>query len=215
MNYYKHYIALCLSRQRRKVAKDVYTETHHIVPRCKGGSNSPENLVELTPREHYLAHLLLWKANPNDVRLYWPLQWFITKEGTRIPSRVVQLIKQDRQRFVGLRDYSWTKELEHRKKLSFNMCNLWSDRFYQSSSYRQEQSYRDHMSTQTSNCFKQNKRQKNKKDPRDGKFISSIIVVDNIRYESLTAAAKSHGISIKAAYNRVKKDTWPNWNKGE
>jgi hypothetical protein len=37
-------------------------ERHHIIPRCFGGHNSLENFIKLTPREHYIAHMLLWKA---------------------------------------------------------------------------------------------------------------------------------------------------------
>src|SRR5690606_20813609 len=32
---------------------------HHILPRCLGGGNDPENLIRLTPEDHYFAHLLL------------------------------------------------------------------------------------------------------------------------------------------------------------
>jgi 5-methylcytosine-specific restriction endonuclease McrA len=38
-----------------------YTERHHIVPRSCGGEDNLDNLVSLTIREHYLAHLLLYK----------------------------------------------------------------------------------------------------------------------------------------------------------
>ena len=34
---------------------------HHIVPRAEGGSDDESNLVMLTAREHYIAHLLLAK----------------------------------------------------------------------------------------------------------------------------------------------------------
>lgn len=34
-------------------------ERHHIKPRSLGGDNSPGNLVDLTPREHFLIHLIL------------------------------------------------------------------------------------------------------------------------------------------------------------
>jgi hypothetical protein len=37
-----------------------YFEIHHIIPKCKGGSNDKSNLVLLTSREHFLAHKLLW-----------------------------------------------------------------------------------------------------------------------------------------------------------
>ncbi len=36
-----------------------YFEQHHIIPRSLGGSNRPDNLVLLTAREHFIAHLLL------------------------------------------------------------------------------------------------------------------------------------------------------------
>jgi hypothetical protein len=37
-------------------------DSHHIVPKCMGGSNSTSNRVLLTPREHFIAHLLLSKS---------------------------------------------------------------------------------------------------------------------------------------------------------
>lgn len=46
-----------------------YTERHHIVPKCMGGSNELENLIDLTLREHYLAHMMLAKAYPDNVSI--------------------------------------------------------------------------------------------------------------------------------------------------
>lgn len=40
---------------------DGYTERHHIIPRSLGGSNDDVNLVDLTPKEHFICHLLLAK----------------------------------------------------------------------------------------------------------------------------------------------------------
>lgn len=37
-------------------------EVHHIVPRSLGGTDEKENLIKLTPRQHYIAHWMLWKA---------------------------------------------------------------------------------------------------------------------------------------------------------
>lgn len=36
-----------------------YTETHHILPKSLGGTNSSNNLVALSAREHFICHLLL------------------------------------------------------------------------------------------------------------------------------------------------------------
>jgi hypothetical protein len=48
--------------QKRGVTNETYKEVHHIIPKCLGGGNQKENLITLSLREHYLAHLLLAKA---------------------------------------------------------------------------------------------------------------------------------------------------------
>lgn len=59
MNYSKIYQDLIKRGQGRILS--AFTEKHHIIPRCLGGLDNVENLVNLTPEEHYLAHLLLVK----------------------------------------------------------------------------------------------------------------------------------------------------------
>lgn len=61
-NYLKIYQSLCHTRanlNRQKFA-GAYYEKHHIIPRSLGGSNNSDNIVLLTAREHYIAHLLLY-----------------------------------------------------------------------------------------------------------------------------------------------------------
>jgi hypothetical protein len=61
--YTKTYMSLIDSRKklnRNKKDGKVY-ESHHIVPKCMGGSNSSSNKVLLTPKEHFICHLLLTK----------------------------------------------------------------------------------------------------------------------------------------------------------
>jgi hypothetical protein len=59
MNYSKHYTLLI---ERAKIRTlDCYKETHHVIPKCIGGDDSSSNLVDLTAREHYIAHILLAK----------------------------------------------------------------------------------------------------------------------------------------------------------
>lgn len=60
MNYQKIYNALVSNKSDRSKSNGIY-ESHHIKPRSLGGSNSKTNLVLLTPREHFIAHLLLSK----------------------------------------------------------------------------------------------------------------------------------------------------------
>lgn len=67
MNYSNIYTDLIQSAQLRPIIDilDGYTETHHILPRALGGLDSADNLVKLTPREHFIAHWLLWKIYKN------------------------------------------------------------------------------------------------------------------------------------------------------
>jgi hypothetical protein len=63
MDYKWHYDRLIETRKvlYRSKKDGNYYEIHHIIPRCKGGDNSEENLIHLTAREHFLAHWLLWR----------------------------------------------------------------------------------------------------------------------------------------------------------
>ena len=45
-----------------------YTEKHHIIPRCMGGTDDKGNLAILTAREHYIAHLLLTKCVTDEFK---------------------------------------------------------------------------------------------------------------------------------------------------
>ena len=55
----------------RKIVREGYVERHHILPRCLDGLDNEENLVELYPEEHYLAHLLLCKIYPANQKLLY------------------------------------------------------------------------------------------------------------------------------------------------
>lgn len=59
MNYKKHYDLLIENSINRNI--EGYVEKHHIIPKSLGGSDDKENLVKLSAREHFIAHLLLAK----------------------------------------------------------------------------------------------------------------------------------------------------------
>lgn len=69
MDYLKHYNALIDRARVRLTNENVYYELHHVVPRCMFGSDDVDNLVYLTPEEHYLAHQLLVKIYPENKKL--------------------------------------------------------------------------------------------------------------------------------------------------
>lgn len=68
MNYLYHYKKLvrrAISDNRVKLKKShknyIYYESHHIIPKSLGGTNVSSNIVLLTAREHFVAHILLVK----------------------------------------------------------------------------------------------------------------------------------------------------------
>lgn len=69
MDYKKIYQQL-IDRARVRNTLD-YKETHHIIPKCLGGTDDPSNLVDLTPEEHYVAHQLLVKIHSDNGKLLY------------------------------------------------------------------------------------------------------------------------------------------------
>lgn len=63
MNYQKIYDSLV--QKNHTFLDGEYFEIHHKVPRCMGGTDDASNLVNLSAREHYIAHLLLVKITQN------------------------------------------------------------------------------------------------------------------------------------------------------
>ena len=60
MDYNRIYLELMDNAIKRKPLIG-YIETHHIIPKCVGGTDTKSNLVDLTAREHFIAHLILTK----------------------------------------------------------------------------------------------------------------------------------------------------------
>jgi hypothetical protein len=67
-----------------------YKERHHIMPRCIGGLDDDQNLVDLTAREHFICHLLLAKIHNHHG--LWSAAWLMSNKKT-----------------VGSRQYEWLK----------------------------------------------------------------------------------------------------------
>ena len=63
---YKEFIDNILQTRGRFNCGDKYHERHHILAKCCGGTNDTENLIDLYPREHYIAHRLLAIENPDN-----------------------------------------------------------------------------------------------------------------------------------------------------
>jgi hypothetical protein len=84
-------------------ALDGYKERHHIIPRSLGGSNSKENLVDLTAREHFICHWLLIKmySGESKAKMIYALNGmkrngqYTERYETKITSRVYEHLKKE------------------------------------------------------------------------------------------------------------------------
>ena len=79
MNYERIYTKLIGRAKNRKF--EGYTEKHHIIPKCMGGTDESENLVDLMPEEHYVAHQLLVKMYPDNVSLIYAANMMCVSSG--------------------------------------------------------------------------------------------------------------------------------------
>lgn len=82
-----------------------YVEVHHILPRCLGGNDSPQNLITLTPEDHFWAHLVLARIYPDvpglvaapafmlglDVKLGFPTTYSRATRGAYAMARRMHL----------------------------------------------------------------------------------------------------------------------------
>lgn len=115
MNYQKVYddlIAKCQARQ----SIDGYKERHHIIPKSLGGSNESSNLVDLTAREHFVAHFLLAKLHGGN-------QWSSIKrmrgnDGFYINSHLYEIARREVAKEVSKRMSGVPKTDEQRAKMS-------------------------------------------------------------------------------------------------
>ena len=95
MDYASHYCAIISKRLKNPITKnDCYCETHHIIPKSEGGTDDQDNLVNLTAREHYVAHRLLAYIY-NDDKMWLAIHFLSYNNCGKkyVPSRVCQLLR--------------------------------------------------------------------------------------------------------------------------
>lgn len=97
MNYIAIYSRLIRRSKRRILENDIYTEKHHIIPKCLGGSGNSWNIAILTAEEHYIAHLLLVKIFPDNDKLVFAAKMLATAnryQGTRCNNKLYGWLKR-------------------------------------------------------------------------------------------------------------------------
>lgn len=74
----KHYKDLDLNK-----LNDLYTESHHILPKCMGGSDTEDNLVRVPARVHFLLHWMLYRIyRTSEMACAWNMMCSISPDHT-------------------------------------------------------------------------------------------------------------------------------------
>jgi hypothetical protein len=121
MDYKRIYYSI-VERARGRVLVE-YSEKHHIVPRCLGGTDEEENLVRLTPREHFLCHCLLIRIHPGNAKLIYAAKMMANMAGKlnrnyKVSSRLYEDLKILISKAASEAMKGKPKSAETKKKLS-------------------------------------------------------------------------------------------------
>jgi hypothetical protein len=128
MNYERIYDELISHAKNRGIPDDYY-EKHHIVPKCLGGNNQPDNIVKLTAREHFIAHKLLFKftIGPNKSKMGYALHKMLFPNNKNqiqrcVSSRAYEELKKIYNYIRGEQHPMYGRKFddEFRKKCSLN-----------------------------------------------------------------------------------------------
>ena len=118
MNYQRIHDSIIAKAHNQKLLG--YSEKHHIIPKCMGGTNDKENLVKLTARQHFIVHKLLVEAYPDNDKLFYAYWAMCNKQGSakmlrnyKISSREYERVKCIFAKKMSSRQLS----AEHKRKI--------------------------------------------------------------------------------------------------
>ena len=141
MNYEKLYGGIIENAKSRVI--DGYSERHHVVPKSLGGSDSSENLVRLTAREHFVCHYLLTKMYEEDttewykmVNAFLMMKCSMYKHQRYFNSRLYESLKTEFSKVQSRKQageknsqfgriWVYNDEIQKSKKISKNEKDVW------------------------------------------------------------------------------------------
>jgi hypothetical protein len=111
MNYRKIYNQIILNAKKENRIKNngFYYESHHIIPKCIGGSDKLNNLVLLTAKEHFLCHKLLLLIYPGEKCLIYAL-WMMANGSNFHRNNYLD---------VSIKDYEYCRNLYSESRKGF------------------------------------------------------------------------------------------------
>lgn len=163
---YEEFIQNILETRGRFACGDEYHERHHIIPKCIGGTNDEENLIDLFAQEHFMAHKLLAKENPDNNSLVygWICMAFMKndyQERYEITAEEYEMLKKMKsERMKGNTINPFTEEI--RNKMSEAQKNRFAN-------LEERKKYSDMRSGENAYFYGKHHSEKTKKKQSDSK----------------------------------------------
>lgn len=116
--YAKWYFSIIKNAKNRNSGD----ESHHIIPRCLGGTDESDNLVSLSYREHYIVHVLLTKMNDSESLKNAVWQMSCKNKNKYFNSLLYEIVRKSYvERISGEKHWSKTKLFRE------NVSNSWTE----------------------------------------------------------------------------------------
>lgn len=111
--YSRTYFAIVEKRKAMPASGNV--EKHHIIPQSLGG-NDKDNIVSLSPREHFICHLLLPKMTVGDSKrkMVFAMRMLANMDQTSIGSKTYESIKAQYKALGGAHTMPHTEETKRK-----------------------------------------------------------------------------------------------------
>jgi hypothetical protein len=204
-----------------------YTETHHIIPKSLGGTDSDDNLIVLSSRLHFIAHWMLWKAyQTNELAYAFFAMCHQKKKGqhnryTKINSKTYALLKQKRSNLISESNSNRWKDPIFAEKMSKKLKAIQQDpAVKEAKSIRMKKQNQDPAYRQMLN----DRRKEKMLDPVYNQMIKQkaqktaekkrkTIQIDGKIYHRVSDVCEQFNISIPEVRRRIKSDktTYSNW----
>ena len=195
----------------RQTTYSGYTETHHIIPKSLGGSNSFDNLIKLSAREHFVCHLLLTKmvAADKKAKMFYSLSMMKTanqyhRRDFKINSKIFETIKINLSKAM---KEKWTDELRAKKSKEMTGKN---NHFYGKTHSKDtiEKLKNKHVSENTKKLISLNQKERFKNQP--GTFLGKTHSIETREKMSISASKPKSKLWKESASKNRKGKIPPN-----
>lgn len=226
MKYLKIYNEIIERAKNREV--DGYVEKHHIIPKCIGGNNKKDNIVSLTPKEHYVCHRLLCEIYPNETKLkyaFWRMcnvanneyqnrnytvsanvYSRIKNEISKLMSKKVKNYSEETRKLIGEKI---SKKLKGRPSIKKGVSTPKHSKWMKENNPMKGKTHSDEVKKLLSEINSKPKSEETKrkisetlKGNKPGNMTK--VVINDKLYESLSEAARQLNLSISTVKNRLK-----------